>query len=200
MDRPFVSSAYLDRVSTRQMDKLSGYHKAYFRLGSINIFGSPMITFSGMGIRINNKFKFVCILVDVLSWVLVWLWWPEDAMWVPSCSVMSGRTQVKDAKATITDSPPKGYGTPNLVDVTGRWLGSGLYISARVSGLRSQVLVNVRVCLTCLGATHRGRPAEGPGRSRGNGNPSLYYKSRPEGTWGSPHDSIYIRWVSHPKR
>ncbi len=38
----------------------------------------------------------------------------------------------------------------------------------------------------------RGRPAEGPGRSRGNGNASLYYKSRPEGAWGSPHDSIEL--------
>ncbi len=66
-------------------------------------------------------------------------------MWVPSLLVMSGRTQMKSAKATSTDSPPKGYGTPNLVVVTGRWLVSGLWISARVSGLRSQVLVSVSV-------------------------------------------------------
>ncbi len=32
-------------------------------------------------------------------------------------------------------------------------------------------------------------PVRPAGRSRRNGNPGLYYKSRPEGTWGSPHDS-----------
>ena len=32
----------------------------------------------------------------------------------------------KGAKATSTDSPPKGYGTPNLVGVTGVWLVSGI--------------------------------------------------------------------------
>ncbi len=61
-------------------------------------------------------------------------------MWVPSCSVMSGGTHVKGAKATSTDSPPKGYGTPNLVDVTGRWLVSGISIPRRgslISGLWS---------------------------------------------------------------
>ena len=38
-------------------------------------------------------------------------------------------------------------------------------------------------------------PSPGPtgGRSWGNGNPGLYYKSRPEGTWGSPHDTSPTR-------
>jgi hypothetical protein len=38
-------------------------------------------------------------------------------------------------------------------------------------------------------------PNPGPtgGRSWGNGNPGLYYKSRPEGTWGSPHDTSPTR-------
>ncbi len=80
-------------------------------------------------------------------------------MWVPSLPLMSGRTQGKGAKATSTDSPPKGYGTPNLVVVTGRWLVSGISISRHgslVSGLWSlcsKGLTNVRE------ATHRGRPA-----------------------------------------
>ncbi len=86
----------------------------------------------------------------VMSWVLVWLWWQEDAMWVPSCSVMSGGTQVKGAKATSTDSPPKGYGTPNLVVVTGRWLVSGLGISARVSGLGSRSHCSKDLYLSCV--------------------------------------------------
>ncbi len=87
-------------------------------------------------------------------------------MWVPSLPVMSGRTQGKGAKATSTDSPAKGYGTPNLVDVTGRWLVSGLCISARVSGLRSHVLSQVRVLVQrslslSLGHT-RGPTGQGP--------------------------------------
>ncbi len=44
----------------------------------------------------------------LMSWVYLWMWGPEDAMWVPSLLVMSGRTQGKGAKATSTDSPPKG--------------------------------------------------------------------------------------------
>ncbi len=42
-------------------------------------------------------------------------------------------------------------------------------------------------------ATHGGLPAEGQVGCR-NGNASLYYKSRPEGTWvGSPHDTSPTR-------
>ena len=53
---------------------------------------------------------------------------------------MSGRTQMKGAKATSTDSPPKGYGTPNLVGSYWSLVGlRDLYISARVSGLGSLV-------------------------------------------------------------
>ena len=58
-----------------------------------------------------------------MLWVVVWLWWPEDAIWVPSCSVMSGPHTGKDAKATSTDSPPKGYGTPNPVGSYWRLVG-----------------------------------------------------------------------------
>ena len=43
----------------------------------------------------------------------------------------------KGAKATSTDSPPKGYGTPNLVG--SYWCLVGL----RYLGLRSQVSVQV---------------------------------------------------------
>ena len=81
-------------------------------------------------------------------------------MWVPSCSVMSGPHTGKDAKATSTDSPPKGYGTPNLVGVTGHWLVSGIL----VSGLRAQVQV-YRLSVVSrswdTGHTHGGRPAGG---------------------------------------
>ena len=70
-----------------------------------------------------------------MLWVVVWLEWPEDAIWVPSCSVLSGPHTGKDAKATSTDSPPKGYGTPNLVGVTGHWLVSGISVLVSVTGL-----------------------------------------------------------------
>ena len=81
-----------------------------------------------------------------MLWVVVWLGWPEDAIWVPSCSVMSGLHTGKDAKATSTDSPPKGYGTPNLVvlllvpdwSLGSLYLGTGLghgSISRSVWGL-----------------------------------------------------------------
>ncbi len=58
-------------------------------------------------------------------------------------------------------------------------------ISARVSGL---AWISVRsVCVACVVPPPRATGRR-PGRLRGNGNASLYYKSRPEGTWGSPHD------------
>ncbi len=92
-------------------------------------------------------------------------------MWVPSLLVISGRTQVKGAKATSTDSPPKGYGTPNLVVllVAGWSQVSGSRRGSQVSG--PCIAVNVSKVLVSLpsitGATHRGQPAEWPGRLRG---------------------------------
>ncbi len=69
-------------------------------------------------------------IMTKLSWVVVWPWWPEDAMvGLYSCWWVSGCTHTKCATATSTDSPPKGYGTPNLVVVTGRWLVTGISMS-----------------------------------------------------------------------
>ena len=67
-----------------------------------------------------------------------------------------------------------------------------------VAGLRSQVRVRFYRLLgsgsECVSLCGQG-PNPGPtgGRSWGNGNPGLYYKSRPEGTWGSPHDTSPTR-------
>ena len=105
----------------------------------------------------------------------------------------SGRTQVKGAKATSTDSPPKGYGTPNLVGsywcLVGLW---DLYISVRVSvtGL-GPGLFSRSYTLAALPHPAGDRP-EGQVGCRSE-DASLYYKSRPEGTWGSPHDTSPTR-------
>ncbi len=80
-----------------------------------------------------------------------------DAMWVPSLLVMSGRTQSKGAKATSTDSPPKGYGTPNLVVLlVAGWSQVSLYLG---TGLWSRVSVSLLPGSIKRGATHRWRPA-----------------------------------------
>ena len=61
--------------------------------------------------------------------------------------------------------------------VAGLWSGCGSIGSLGLTGVCGQ------------------GPSPGPtgGRSWGNGNPGLYYKSRPEGTWGSPHDTSPTR-------